>query len=171
MAPIHCELADVVTLLSMVIQSKLSEGWVGGSLPVCISIFGIVNKFMFSLFLISDQVPGYFEMWITGDNFMAKSYREHFKKAGDDFFMKRNFEIFPQCNSRYSSNNTNLLSRLQITLANAINDRIKLPKYIVIVLDNDLIEFLNYCGFGVASIYGEWIEHLVERFNDLFKQR
>ena len=45
-----------------------------------------------------------------------------------------------------------------------------MPKYIVVILDNDLIEYLEYTGPNEGTSYGEWIEHLVEIFNDNFKK-
>ena len=116
-------------------------------------------------------MTGYHELWLLGDNFMAKSFREHFKKPSDNFFMKENFEVFPCCSSRYSSNNTNMLSRIVNSLAKDLNDSTKLPKYIVIVLDNDLIEYLAYADYGIASIFGEWIEFLADTCNDMVQTR
>ena len=83
--------------------------------------------------------------------------------------MKERFELTPHCNSKFSSNNTNILSRILNTLAAGINEVFRLPKYLVVILDDDLIQYLNYDGYGCATCYGEWIEFLVEGFKDLFQ--
>ena len=54
----------------------------------------------------------------------------------------------PFCSSRFSDSNTNLLSQLQITLVDAINMKVHLLDYIVIILDNDMIDYLKFKGQG-----------------------
>ena len=95
---------------------------------------------------------------------MAKSFREHFDMAGDDFFIKKKFDVLPFCGNRFSSNNTNMLSRLQNSMHNLIKEHVKLPKYIIILLDNDLIEFADFDDYGIMTILGEWVEYLVKEF-------
>ena len=113
-------------------------------------------------------------MWIVGDNFTAKSYRAHFKLVtGRTFYIKENFEFSAFCNSRFNSANLNMLSRLQNTLAMAMN-RTKtglLPKYILVILDDDLITYLDFKQEGVATLLGSWIEWLVREFNKVIKAR
>ena len=57
------------------------------------------------------------------------------------------------CSSRHSDKNVNALSRLQITMATAINKNRRLPNYIVILLENNLIVFLGYRNMKVATMY------------------
>ena len=57
------------------------------------------------------------------DNFVSESYRLNFKKAGPDYFMKKNFDISTFCSNKYNDKNTNMLSRLQNTVAAAINKK------------------------------------------------
>ena len=103
---------------------------------------------------------------------MAQSYRNNFKKStSEDWFMKNTFEVFPFCSSKYASNNTNMLSRIKSSVARAITSCIKLAKYIIVILDDDLIRYLDYYEGGLAGIYGEWLEWLMEQMNILFKER
>ena len=64
-----------------------------------------------------------------------------------------------------------MLSRIQHTVAYALDKRIKLPSYVVFILDDDLIQFLKYKDFGVSKMYGTWIEWLVKQVQDLFECR
>ena len=64
-----------------------------------------------------------------------------------------------------------MLSRLKNTLVYAVNKRSKLPKYIVIVLDDDLITYLDYCNHGMAAMLGEWIEWIAEQFAKICEKR
>ena len=118
------------------------------------------------------DLPGLQEIWIVGDNFMAKSYREHFEKIdADQFFMKKNYEVKKNCNSRYSSNNTNLLSRFVNSVISLINANGALPAFLVVVLDNDIVEFLNYNNTGVSALTGKWLEYIVQEVDKALRAR
>ena len=109
----------------------------------------------------SDNLSGMEHLWFVGDNFMAKSYRTHFKRnTSSQRFIKDNFEPTPFVNSRFSSSNTNMLSRIQNTFAAALNQmkKMNLPRYVVIVLDDDLITFLNFKDEGAATLLGTWVK-------------
>ena len=106
---------------------------------------------------------------ILGDNFIAESYRKGFKKAGEEFFLKKHFEVMPFCSSKYNDKNANLLSRLQHSFATALNSKVYLPAYVVIVFDDDLIEYLGHKKFKVASMYGQWIEFLAKTFHEMLQ--
>ena len=119
-------------------------------------------------------------MWFIGDNFTAKSYRAHFKKyvpgpGKDKLFIKENFEFGAFCNSRWGSSQENILVRLQNSLAMAINSNNKtsgiMAKYVIVVLDDDLINYLDYGEEGVTTILGSWIEWISDAFKDLISQR
>ena len=46
-----------------------------------------------------------------------------------------------------------------------------LPKYVLIVLDDDLITFLDFKETGVATLLGTWVQWLVSEFNTLVEKR
>ena len=83
--------------------------------------------------------------------------------------MKDGFDVIPFCNSRYASNDTNMLSRIQNSFARGVNERVKLPKYVVVILDNDLIDYVSAeAGTGnMATFLGEWIEYLMNNLLEL----
>ena len=93
---------------------------------------------------LSDMAKGSERFWIIRDNFVAKSYRKHFKhvqpgsRSGSKYFIKDNFEYSAFCNSKYSSTQQNILARLQNTMVSAIKSTNKLdgdllPKYFLVV--------------------------------------
>ena len=112
--------------------------------------------------LISDDLKGLSKIWLLGDNFLAETYRKNFKKASHAFFMKEHFEVTPYCSSKYSDKNSNTLSRLTNSFIQAMNTKFHLPDFIVVILDDDLIEFLQYKKYSVATLLGTWIEHLTD---------
>ena len=108
---------------------------------------------------------------MLGDNFVVTTYRSHFKKAMFDSFIKNSFDYVGYCNSKYNSAEWNMLIRLKITLAKAIEWKVKLQRFIVVVLDNDLIQFLAFVNRGMASLLGEWFEWMAACFIELCDQR
>ena len=113
-------------------------------------------------------------MCFIGDNFAAATYRQHFKKQTlEGYYIKENFEYTGFCNSRFHGSQTNMIARIQNTMAAAINASKNgmLPSYFVIVLDDDLITFLNYKEEGVTTMLGTWIQWIAKEFTLLIKQR
>ena len=113
------------------------------------------------------------KIWILGDNFIAETYRKNFKKAGGDeaFFMKKHYDISPFCSSKYNDKNNNVLSRIQHSLAAALNSKAYLPSYILVVLNDNLIEYLQFKRPNVATFYGTWMEFLSETVQEMLKDK
>ena len=121
----------------------------------------------------AEEPKGMDYLWFIGDNFTAKSYRAHFKLNTKQHFIKQNFEFTAYVNSKFSNSNGNMLARLQNTFASALNQSKKcnLPNYVIIVLDDDLITYLNFNKEGAATLMGSWIEWLVKQFKELIATR
>ena len=141
--------------------------WVTGDHPpfTDTSEFKMLNNFAITVVVYLDEVTHYEDLWLLGDNFMARSYREGAKLCEqDELLMKRHFNITPAVNSQFTSNNTNMLSRIENSLAAKINQIDKLPKYIAVILDNDIIDFLGYDLYGISEMYGEMLHYLAKSF-------
>ena len=69
-------------------------------------------------------------------------------------FLKERFEILPFCSSHFSDKNTNALSRLVNSFVQAMNAKYYLLDYVIIMLDGDLIDYLQYKRFAMASLLG-----------------
>ena len=82
--------------------------------------------------------------------------------------MTNNFEVLTFCKSRHDSKDTNMLSRIKSSISRAINDQVKLPKIIVLVLDDDLLDFLRYEN---VTMLGTWIEWLCKIFVEVINDR
>ena len=132
----------------------------------------IVNVLLFS---IAENPKSTDICWIIGDNFTAKSYRNHFRKdSSDKSFIKDNYDYTAFCNSRFSSTNTNMLARLQNSLVSGFNQTKNgaiLPKCILIVLDDDLITFLDFDKEGTTTLLGTWVEWLAKAFTVAINER
>ena len=98
---------------------------------------------------------------------MASTYRNYFKKSSEQFYIKDNYETAAYCQSKYENSDTNMLSRLRNALLQGINEKGRLPKFIVLVLDDDIIEFLEYAGQGALTLMGQCVEWLCEEFQSM----
>ena len=87
-------------------------------------------------------------------------FRVHFKKATGEFFLKKNFEVEAFCSSRFNDSNQNVISRIQIALAKALNQHFVIPEFIIVVLDDELIQYLKFKDAGASLMYGSWLEWL-----------
>ena len=113
-------------------------------------------------------------LWFFRDNFTARWYRTHFKKKSKDtFFIKQNFEVSAHCNSRWASANENMISRIRNSFAAAVSQQKSglLPKYVIVVLDDDLITFMNFAIEGLATLLGTWVEWLVSELKSIVNDR
>ena len=109
-----------------------------------------------------------------GDNFAATTYRKYFlerssiKEADrcgshDDientepfqFFIKNSFDFNMFCNSRYNSPNQNMLARLQNMFVATVNKHHNLPSYILIIIDDDLIQHLGFLEAGMTQLLAD----------------
>ena len=138
---------------------------------VCYDVTISLNmNFIFNYFVVG-ILSGVRKLWIIGDDYVASTIRKSFLKNERNFFMKTNFEIEVFGSNRFNDSNQNVLSRLQIAMAKTVNDNHILPEFIVIVLENDLIEYLGYKDAGVASMYGPWLEWLCEQVSLLITKK
>ena len=115
-------------------------------------------------------------LWFISDNFTTSSYRNNFKKkAGPhakDQYIKTHYDYTVFCNSRFASPNTNMIAHLQNMLTaglNQIKDGI-LPKYVLVVLDDDLITYLNFKNDSATTLLGMWVEWIAKEFNVLLEK-
>ena len=57
---------------------------------------------------------------------------------------------------------TNFLTQIQNAVIDAFNNREKIPKYIMFILDKDILESTNVFGFGVRNLLEKWINWLIK---------
>ena len=121
---------------------------------------------------LTGDLTGLQHLWFLGDNFIAKSYRKHFKNAEGSFFIKQRYEFRAFCSSHFSCPTKNMINRLQNTMAATLNKykAEPLPKYLIIVLDDDLITYLDCKSDGAALLLGRWVEWLSNEFDAMLTQ-
>ena len=87
---------------------------------------------------------GYEKIWIMGDEFAYNTLQQHYKNLKQDdgtptTYAYLNFEVRAYLTSQHTMNTRNILSRLRNGLVTALNEHAVLPKVIVMVPDDDII--------------------------------
>lgn len=132
----------------------------------------IVAILLFTIFVAT--IKGIKHLWLVGDNFVASTIREHYleKEMEEGWFSKENYEISHFCNSKYTSKNKNVLSRIQITIADAINDKIVLPDVLVIVLHRDIVNTLQIDDVeSCSTVFGTWLKWIINKLDEMVEER
>ena len=104
---------------------------------------------------------------------MASSFSTHFQQISDfnkeelQGYTKNHFDTVGFCSSSLSREltNRNLFSRLQNSLAAAINQEKLFPKAIILVLDGDFLKSANHYKPGLDKILGPWIKWITRKFH------
>ena len=102
---------------------------------------------------------------------MAQSYRPYVKETDYNLFMNGNFEVLPFCSSRFENCDANILSRIINSFTDALAKFDKLPRYMMVVLERDFLDFLGYKEFRASSLYGEWINYLAGNIATICQDR
>ena len=91
---------------------------------------------------------------------MRNFFKQH---RGSEYsgYIKEHYDTRGYINSRYSSTDQNLVSRVRNLMAHAIKEQVLLPKLIVIVLDDDLIKYLDIDGYGVVKSLGRIVNNIM----------
>ena len=122
---------------------------------------------------IVESPKGKEKIWLVGDNWLAELFRPIFKKSKqeEEFYMKEHYDITSFCSSKYNDKNQNMISRLQITVAAAINKEKYLPKFMLILLDDELINYLDFTKCGQSPMMGDWIQWLASQIDEMVKTK
>ena len=78
-----------------------------------------------------------------------------------------NYEIKLFHSTQYVGHIRNFVGRLINTLVNTLNSEQLLPRAIVIVLDDDLIWYINIDRFGMSVVYGRILHYIFSEFHKL----
>ena len=128
------------------------------------------------------------DVWLLGDEFLQeiiptlqglKTQATMTKKSPPYLYEYFNIFAFYTLHNQFPRN---ILTRIQNALIEAFNRREKLPKYIFVLLDKDLVQYANSLdlfNYGIKDVLAKWIswflhsvdKHLNIRKDDLFNKR
>ena len=132
-----------------------------------------VENWMFSYF--PDVSAAYEQLWIFGDNFVSESsdfLRRLFRMKSNTSevpapksYIANNFEVSVFANSANKTHMRSTLGRLRNLIMAAIKIKELLPKYIIIIIENDLIRCVKYRKPGIFDIFGRILRWLADEFH------
>ena len=104
-------------------------------------------------------------MWIIGDTFVASSYQRFLKMETSQtrFYIRDNYDVFAFFNNNHFD--TNILSRIRNVLVTALNQHEKLPRFLCVIIDNDILRFINHNKHGINLELGTYLEWLLAEFD------
>ena len=122
---------------------------------------------------ISDLVEAYHDIWFVGDNFLKEMQGALFalcnKAVKDRKDIPYIFKYF-NVSAHYSNKGLrNGINRMLDPLVDAMNEYKRLPKYIVMVPDKDLLTQINWSS-GSSIIIGASLYHVI-RQQDIYIER
>ena len=110
-----------------------------------------------------------------GDEFAHKTFHSHFKnnKTSDgayNTYTFKHFEVREFLTSKYSGNIRNIISRIRNGFVTAVNEHAVLPKLVVVILDDDIIQNASASNGDNLSIhYRKILECLFRLVNRVFE--
>ena len=126
---------------------------------------------IFNLLYFTDHLRAYDSVWILGDVFMAHSYKQFFKNArspnGNLGYLSAHYDISSFFYSYDDNPQGNVLNRLVNLLIMAIGEETLLPKAIIIVLNDDIMDELNHYTTGITISIGKMIEWLMNQIHNI----
>ena len=109
-------------------------------------------------------VKGIEKIWVIGDAFCKSTMPQYFLQMPDkDFYCRTNFEVHTAYCDQYAYRG-NLLGRLRSALTGLINREWTLPRLIVIVLEDDVIEYIKKKNFDSHKQIERFLGYLMNEF-------
>ena len=123
------------------------------------------------MIVFPENPPAIEEIWIIGDETVKSTAAENFSLMNTPF-MEHGFDTaILYTNKGLTGNNTAAIrstaARILNAFINEFNRRLKLPKWVIIFLEDDLIEDIPYREFGISEIYGHLLDYLMTNFKSM----
>ena len=112
-------------------------------------------------------MAGVESIWFMGDDFVERSFETYFKRMDTSIgkpYTNINYEVSGYNNNKFTSINPSMLSRISNTIIKGLQEKIHMPKMIVVVLDDDLVKFVNYYNYRFSDAIGRLLNYLMIEF-------
>ena len=104
-------------------------------------------------------------IWFIGDDFLDSSFGKYFQLQVHDGYVNTHYEV--KAYSGYKRWNRSYVVRIRNCFAKAVNDNKVLPRYVVVIIDNEIISSVGYDRFGVSEIYERLMNWLANELDKL----
>ena len=116
-----------------------------------------------------DDIKSYDRIWMIGDEFMLNSYNQFSDDVrgpdGKLEYIKAHYDTTGYCNASRNISLGNVLAKLCDLLVLGINEQALLPKAILIVLDDDLLDALDHYKPGITTAIGKMVEWIANQYH------
>ena len=127
--------------------------------------------------IFAAKLPALKEVWMVGDDFLNSTYdtfitmRKRLKKEENAMPY-----IYKQYNISYLiedqlEGNTNAVAKILNAVIKGLNETAKLPRFIIIIPENDILKSVNYFGFGISVLVGRCLNWLVTQIDRAVEAR
>ena len=112
------------------------------------------------LYFLVEPIKAVNSIWFIGDEFLEKSFGKFLQNPSmENCYIRNNFVI--SAYTGYEKWNRSYVSRVRNCFVKAVNDNEAiLPKYVILVLDNELVKEIKYEGFAYPQIYERLVKWL-----------
>ena len=87
-------------------------------------------------------------------------------------YVRDNYDVLGKLSNKFMSNDPNLISRLRSLLVDAMQKQVILPRYVVMVLDDDILKFLGLeAKAGVAKAIGRILNEIMTDTRKLIQRQ
>ena len=123
-----------------------------------------------------ETVKAYEKVWMIGDEFMTGTYAQYFQNAFGDNGKVGYIRAHYDATAFYKGDglNPNYIARIRNAIAYGMNDQVVLPKAIILIFENNLINEINHKKPGISTLMGrliEWLANQIHRMIVSHKER
>ena len=124
-------------------------------------------------------MKAYDHVWFVGNNFMATSFGEYFQNIYGhykDNYVRKHYDVLGFCNTTITEKfaNGNVLTKIFNGLTAGINSQTLLPKAVVVVVDDDILDAITHYKDGISYLIGkafEWLANQMHQAVSSHKER
>ena len=103
---------------------------------------------------------------MVGDTFVNRTARGSFlRNEHENAYTINNFEVGISAVDKSVAHNPYITSRLNNAMVNLFNGAINMPKIVVVVLEEDLINEVSYEGNAATECYAKYLTEIIDDFH------
>ena len=123
------------------------------------------------------KVKAISDLWIIEDSFvndyfhaLQETQKEAVKSDSDQPFMYRKYEV--KCfTARPASSVKSVPARMVNALIKALNESFRIPRFIIVVPDWDILKYINYNTYGVEKVVTEMLDWMFEKMSEAIEDK
>ena len=120
--------------------------------------------------LFSERFRGMQSVIICGDEFVRKSAKQRYMKMSDCYGTSK-YEILIGAADMYNSHTPFITSRIINSVTKQLNECANMPKFIILIIEDDIIKDVGLDEPAVAAeFFEEYLEYIIKEITKLLKR-